>query len=134
MPAQDQSLFTRDYQAKGIKNGTDSKCRFCDKVVVLSWCLTMNPNEYLQRHDRVGQYIHWKICKNYRVPTNFSVIFLGYLGEFRRVLSDFLRYFISRVRNNKAKFRTFPSSQKYGTSCSNLNCDNTDTGIESHLL
>ena len=25
----------------------------------------MNPNEYLQRHDKVGQYIRWKICQQY---------------------------------------------------------------------
>ena len=25
----------------------------------------MTPNEYLQRHDRVGEYIHWKICPHY---------------------------------------------------------------------
>ena len=28
----------------------------------------MTPNEYLQRHDRVGQYIHWKICQHYYAP------------------------------------------------------------------
>ena len=28
----------------------------------------MTPNEYLQRHDRVGQYIHWKICQHYNAP------------------------------------------------------------------
>ena len=25
----------------------------------------MTPNEYLQRHDKVGQYIQWKICQQY---------------------------------------------------------------------
>ena len=25
----------------------------------------MTPNEYFKRHDRVGQYIHWKICHHY---------------------------------------------------------------------
>ena len=28
----------------------------------------MTPNEYLQRHDRVGQYIHSKICQHYNPP------------------------------------------------------------------
>ena len=38
----------------------------------------MTPNEYLQRHDRVGQYIHWKMCQHYiihhmlRTGTNIS--------------------------------------------------------------
>ena len=25
-------------------------------------------NEYLQRYDRVGQYIHWKTCQYYHAP------------------------------------------------------------------
>ena len=29
--AQDQRLFTRNYQAKIIKNGADPKCWFCEK-------------------------------------------------------------------------------------------------------
>ena len=28
------------------------------------------PNEYKNRHDRVGQYLHWKICKEYSIDTN----------------------------------------------------------------
>ena len=28
----------------------------------------MTLNEYLQRHDRVGQYIHWKIRQYYNAP------------------------------------------------------------------
>ena len=31
MATQDQSLFTRNYQAKIIKNGADPKCRFSEK-------------------------------------------------------------------------------------------------------
>ena len=31
MATQDQSLFTRNYQAKIIKNGAEPKCRFCEK-------------------------------------------------------------------------------------------------------
>ena len=40
-------------------------------------------------------------------PLIFLLFFLGYLGEFRRILSDFLGYFIGQVKNNKAKFRRF---------------------------
>ena len=25
----------------------------------------MTPNDYVQRHDRVGQDIHWKMCQHY---------------------------------------------------------------------
>ena len=73
MATQDQSFFTRNYQAEIIKNGADSKCCFCDKFEetvnhLLSRSPIITPNEYLQRHDRVGQYIHWKICWHYNVP------------------------------------------------------------------
>ena len=61
MAAQDQSLFTRNYQAKIIKNRADPKCWFCDKFEetvdhLVSGCPIMTPNEYLQRHDRVRKY------------------------------------------------------------------------------
>ena len=67
---QNQSHFPRNYHAKTIKNGTDPKRRFCEKFEetvdhLVSECSTMTSNEYLQRHDRVGQYIHWKICQHY---------------------------------------------------------------------
>ena len=26
------------------------------------------PTEYLNRHDRLGQYIHWCLCKNFCLP------------------------------------------------------------------
>ena len=29
----------------------------------LSGCPVLAPNEYKNRHDRVGQYLHWMICK-----------------------------------------------------------------------
>ena len=75
MAAQDQSLYTRNYQAKIIKNGTSPKCRFCDKFDetidhLISGCHVLAPNEYQNRHDRVGQYLHWKICKHYDLPTD----------------------------------------------------------------
>ena len=73
MPAADEGLFTRKYQAKIIRNGTDSKCRFCEKFEetvdhLVSGCRIMSPNEYLQRHDRVRKYIHWKISQHYNAP------------------------------------------------------------------
>jgi len=74
LAAQDQSLFTRNYQANIIKNGADPKCRFCDKFTetidhLISGCPTLAPNEYKNRHDRVGQYLHWHICKAYNIET-----------------------------------------------------------------
>ena len=28
----------------------------------------MTPNEHLQRHDRVGLYVQWKVCQHYNAP------------------------------------------------------------------
>ena len=73
MAVQDQSFFTRNYLAKIVKNGAEPKWHFCKKfeeavVHLVSGCPIMTPNEYLQRHDRVGQYLHWKICQHYNEP------------------------------------------------------------------
>ena len=73
MAAQDQSLFTRNYQSKIAKNGADPKCRFCDQYDetidhLVSGCSFLTSNEYKNRHDRVGQYLQWKICKHYNTP------------------------------------------------------------------
>ena len=73
MAPQDQILFTRRYQAKIIKNRAHPKCWFFEKFEetvdhLVSGCPIMNPNEYLQRHGRVRQYIHWKICQHYNAP------------------------------------------------------------------
>ena len=72
--AQDQSLFTKNYQANIMHNGTKAKCRFCaDKVETIdqlvSGCSILTPREYKTRHDRVGQYLHWKICNHFLVDT-----------------------------------------------------------------
>ena len=49
MAAQDQSLFTRNYQPKLQKNGADTKCQFCEKFEetvdhLVSGYPTMAPN------------------------------------------------------------------------------------------
>ena len=75
LAAQDQSLFTRNYQANVLHYGADPKCRFCDEKIesidhLVSGCSLLTPNEYKNRHDSVGQYLHWKICKEYSIDTN----------------------------------------------------------------
>ena len=74
LAAQDQSLFTRNYQANTSRNGASYKCRFCDNYTetvdhLVSGCPVLAPNEYKNQHDRVGQYLHWKICKSYKIET-----------------------------------------------------------------
>ena len=74
LAAHDQSLFKRNYQANILRNGAGDKCRFCDNYTetvdyLVSGCPVLAPNEYKARHDRVGQYLHWKICKSYKIET-----------------------------------------------------------------
>ena len=61
-----------------IKNGIDAKCRFCDNFTgtvdhLIAGCPVLAPNEYKYRHDRLGQYLHWKACKHYQLsaPNNW---------------------------------------------------------------
>lgn len=51
------------------------KCRFCDKYQetidhVISGCSVLAPNEYKNRHDSVGQYLHGTICKQFGKDVN----------------------------------------------------------------
>lgn len=74
LAAQDQSLFTRNYQANILHNGADPKCRFCEERIetidhLVSGCSILTPGEYKNRHDRVGQYLHWKICNHFSIKT-----------------------------------------------------------------
>ena len=71
---QDQSLFTRNYQASILHNGADLRCRFCNTSTkttdnLISGCTILAPNEYTNRHNPVEQYIPWKICNHYNTET-----------------------------------------------------------------
>ena len=71
MAAQDQSLFTRNYLANIIRNGT--RCRLCEDKVettdhLVAGCPILAPKEYKDRHDKMGQYLYWRICQHYNVP------------------------------------------------------------------
>ena len=72
--AQDQSLFTRNFQVNILHNGADPRCRFYNTNTetinhLISGCTILAPNEYTNSHDRVGQYIHWKMCNHYNIDT-----------------------------------------------------------------
>ena len=71
--AQDQNLPTRNFQANILDNGANPKYRVCYKHAetidhLVSDCPILAPTEYLSRHDRLGQYIHWCLCKNFYLP------------------------------------------------------------------
>ena len=70
--AQDQSLKTKNYIANIMKAGTDATCRFCGihKETIdhlISACPVLAREEYLARHNRVAQYVHWRICKSFSI-------------------------------------------------------------------
>ena len=49
------------------------RCRCCDKFDetvnhLVSGCPVLAPKEYTDRHDKVGQYIHWTISKHFHLP------------------------------------------------------------------
>ena len=71
---QNQSLLIRNFQANILHNGAEPRCRLCNtstKTVdhLISGCTILAANEYTNRHNLVGQYIHWKICNHYNIET-----------------------------------------------------------------
>ena len=39
------------------------------KINYVIMLLLLAPTEYKNRHDKVGQYLHWIICNHYRLST-----------------------------------------------------------------
>ena len=71
--AQGQSLPTKLYQHRIIKIGLDPKCRMChnwDESVdhIVPGCPVQAKDEYLHRHDKAAEKMHWNICKHYNLP------------------------------------------------------------------
>ena len=71
--AQDQNLPARNFRANILENGVDPKCRVCNKHTetidhLVSGYPLLAPTEYLNRHDKLGQYIHSYFCKNFCLP------------------------------------------------------------------
>ena len=72
--AQDQSLATRSFHHRIIKDGTDPQCRICGKHEesidhIISGCSELAKTEYIQRHNKAAAYLHWKICREYKIKT-----------------------------------------------------------------
>ena len=72
--AQDQSLATRSYHHRIIKDGTDPQCRLCGKYEetidhIVSGCPVLAKTEYIERHNKAAAYLHWKICRKYDIET-----------------------------------------------------------------
>ena len=61
--AQDQSLATKSYHHRIIKDDADPKCTMCkefEKTVdhIVAGCPVLAKTEYVQRHDRAAGYLH----------------------------------------------------------------------------
>ena len=72
--AQDQSLNTNVYKSKIIKDQSSSLCRLCHKFDesidhLTAGCPVLAKTEYIHRHDRIGSYVHWKLCNYYNIQT-----------------------------------------------------------------
>ena len=70
--AQDQSILTNQYKKNVLKIGSNSKCRLCnefDETVdhIVSGCPEHAKTEYVHRHNKAAKYIHWKLCKYYKL-------------------------------------------------------------------
>ena len=72
--AQDQSLKTKNYITNIMKVENDPLCRFCEQYTetidhLISGCPILAKKEYLDRHNKVAQYIHWQVCRHYKFQT-----------------------------------------------------------------
>ena len=61
--AQDQSLATRSYHHRIMKDGTDPQCRICGKYEetinhIISGCPELAKTEYIHRHNKASSYLH----------------------------------------------------------------------------
>ena len=36
---------------------------------IISGCPELAKTEYIQRHDKAADYIHWKVCQSYNIKT-----------------------------------------------------------------
>ena len=75
LAAQDQSLKTKNYIANIMKASKDSSCRYCHTYKetidhLVSGCPTLARKEYIERHNKVAQYVHWKLCKHYQLEAS----------------------------------------------------------------
>ena len=69
---QDQSLPTKSYFERIVKNGTSPLCRIChnhEETVdhIISGCPVLAKTNYLERHNKAAAYIHWRACQHYRI-------------------------------------------------------------------
>ena len=67
MVAKDQSLPTKSYFARIVKDGTSPLCSICHKHEetvdhIISGCHELAKTDCLEKHNKAAAYIHWKAC------------------------------------------------------------------------
>ena len=68
------AIFTRWHEHHIVKCRESDLCRICHKESettfhILAGCDTLAKKEYLERHNNVARYIHYEICKSYKIQT-----------------------------------------------------------------
>ena len=56
-----------------MKVGDDSTCRFCknaQETIDHLVAAMLGIKEYLERHNKVAKYVHWKLCRHYNLKTS----------------------------------------------------------------
>ena len=73
--AQDQALYTRNYQKHIVGKEIDSRCRMCYKQSetidhITSGCEVLAKSDYIERHNKAAAYVHWNICNDLGIKTS----------------------------------------------------------------
>jgi len=72
--AQDQSLATRLYHHRIIKDGTNPLCRLCNKYDesidhILAGYPELAKTEYIKQHNNAAACMHWKFFQYFNIKT-----------------------------------------------------------------
>jgi hypothetical protein len=66
--AQEQAIHTRAIGNHIYKTKSSDKCRLCGNssgtvMHIAAECSTIAQTDYLERHNKVARYVHWKLLK-----------------------------------------------------------------------
>ena len=83
--AQEQALCTRSIASSIYKIASTDKCRLCGSFTesvmhIVAECPKLAQVEYLERHNIVARYIHWKLCQVH-APDNAPPTLRNYKPE-----------------------------------------------------
>jgi hypothetical protein len=72
--AQDQAIKTRAIAKRIYGQGTTDRCRVCGKspetaLHILAECSQLAQTEYLERHNGIARYVHWKLLQNLQISS-----------------------------------------------------------------